>query len=427
MKLESVTMSETADMDFRSTFTPEEPLHPITNAAERRNSPGELSTPLPHQDLAEIRRISLDRQQATSNGSCELKPGCLRLVKIHIYGETTDGLLHCRTQIFPIEASEKYTALSYAWGPPKAEHAIILDSKEHLLPTNLWLFLKTWQRGPRRSQFFSRWLWIDALCIDQANMRERLHQVKAMSRIFKGAEKVLVWLGPRNKMTELEFTHRAARHKVIESSSSRWVIPGISSRSYWSRLWVFQELKANQQRFLMCGDSIMRWSDWSPAMIEDGVDLVAFDEWSFESSDRQVFQPGIRDAPDIASGSDAERMITLCSGLLPKSLWLLMQLAVHLNCYDPRDKVYALLSLAETGAEGIEADYAMPLPQLMCLVLSNVHSESAPQSLHQVSVQCKRLKVLMGLEPDFPWGADEYLTAVGRPDLSWPFLLHYRQ
>lgn len=97
-------------------------------------------------------------------------------------------------------------------------------------------------------------------------------------------------------------------------------------------------------------------------------------------------------------------------------------MAVHLKCYDPRDKVYALLSMAETGAEGIDADYAMPLPQLMCRVLSNVHVDSPPQSLHQISAQCKRLKILMGLRLNYPWDADEYLAAMGL-DLSWPILL----
>jgi hypothetical protein len=82
-----------------------------------------------------------------------------------------------------------------------------------------------------------------------------------------------------------------------------------------------------------------------------------------------------------------------------------------LNCYDPRDKVYALLSMAKSGADGIEADYTMTLPQLMNRVLSNLHSRSPPTSAGDVAIRCARLKAMMGLEPDFPWGADDYLAA----------------
>lgn len=48
-----------------------------------------------------------------------------------------------------------------------------------------------WPRG--RSAF----LWVDAICINQGNMAERSHQVQMMWPIYKSAETVLVWLGPR--------------------------------------------------------------------------------------------------------------------------------------------------------------------------------------------------------------------------------------
>ncbi|KAF2189366.1 hypothetical protein K469DRAFT_524095, partial [Zopfia rhizophila CBS 207.26] len=37
--------------------------------------------------------------------------------------------------------------------------------------------------------------WIDAICINQADMDERMHQVELVRFIFKGTEDVLVWLG----------------------------------------------------------------------------------------------------------------------------------------------------------------------------------------------------------------------------------------
>jgi hypothetical protein len=109
--------------------------------------------------------------------------------------------------------------------------------------------------------------------------------------------------------------------------------------------------------------------------------------------------------------SVAARMVQLCGQSTPTSLWLLLQLTQHLDCYDPHDKVYALLSMAKSGHDGIDADYTMPLPQLMNLVLRNSYSTSQAPSASAVAVRCARLKAMMGLEPEFPWGADDYFAA----------------
>lgn len=38
-------------------------------------------------------------------------------------------------------------------------------------------------------------LWVDALCIDQVHMPERIHQVSIMGRIYGKCDEVYVWLG----------------------------------------------------------------------------------------------------------------------------------------------------------------------------------------------------------------------------------------
>lgn len=69
----------------------------------------------------------------------------------------------------------------------------------------------------------------------------------------------------------------------------------------------------------------MRWSDWTPSIDED-VDITAWEDLpeSDDLSDLQIHHPWIAGPPPIFSGSDAERMLALCSRTLPRSLWLLM-------------------------------------------------------------------------------------------------------
>lgn len=47
-----------------------------------------------------------------------------------------------------------------------------------------------------RDRFIDRVLWIDAICINQADLDERSCQVASMARIYAIASRVLVWLGP---------------------------------------------------------------------------------------------------------------------------------------------------------------------------------------------------------------------------------------
>ena len=125
-----------------------------------------------------------------------LKENHLRLVRI--LPRPADSLICCETRILPVSSADrKHIAVSYVWGPPIAKYAIILDGRIQLLATNLLHFLHVWSTShvTPEDDPHGGWLWVDALCIDQDNFRERMHQVRAMSRIFAGAEEVLVWLG----------------------------------------------------------------------------------------------------------------------------------------------------------------------------------------------------------------------------------------
>ena len=354
----------------------------------------------------------------------------VRLVRI---SESAKGLVLCETRVFSLPKVPGYIAISYAWGPPVAEHAIVLDGRRHLVPTNLWHFLMTWpghynffrsrrasseprqdssalnprshgkSSSARRPHWMPRysWLWIDALSIDQNDMQERNHQVKIMSRIFGGAAEVVVWLGlartePGGRRVSLEVLANAP----LDNDLMNRTLLGICDRVYWTRLWIFQELRSAKHILLMCGDEVIRFAE----LAESLTNLSGYRQT------RGGFST-------LVIHSAAARMVRLCDQKAPTSLWLLLQLTQHLDCYDPHDKVYALLSIAESGHGDIDADYTVPLSELMNRVLSNLYSRSRIPSAGEAAIRCARLKAMMGLEPDFPWGADEYLATERRARL----------
>lgn len=72
-----------------------------------------------------------------------------------------------------VDVAGQYEALSYEWGPPISEmETISIEEKFFAVRPNLYLALEH-----LRLQSDIRVLWIDALCIDQADEKERNHQV----------------------------------------------------------------------------------------------------------------------------------------------------------------------------------------------------------------------------------------------------------
>ncbi|KAH6666810.1 heterokaryon incompatibility protein-domain-containing protein, partial [Halenospora varia] len=91
-----------------------------------------------------------------------------------------------------VETSEvvHYEALSYAWGDPTPVCSIHCNGVDigiaHELATALEYL---------RPQTGKRYLWVDALCINQGDLSEKARQVKNMLRIFEKADSIIAWLG----------------------------------------------------------------------------------------------------------------------------------------------------------------------------------------------------------------------------------------
>ena len=49
----------------------------------------------------------------------------------------------------------------------------------------------------------TRTLWIDALCINQNDERDKTDQVKVMAQIYENASRTLVWLGPTSSCSPI--------------------------------------------------------------------------------------------------------------------------------------------------------------------------------------------------------------------------------
>lgn len=91
------------------------------------------------------------------------------------------------------ESKNQYTALSYTWGeavPIDQQKIVVINGHRLHVRYNLYKFLRSHQ-----NKSTGKYLWADAICIDQSEVKEKNHQVGLMREIYSGAAQVTVWLG----------------------------------------------------------------------------------------------------------------------------------------------------------------------------------------------------------------------------------------
>jgi hypothetical protein len=80
-----------------------------------------------------------------------------------------------------------------------------------------------------------------------------------------------------------------------------------------------------------------------------------------------------------------------------KSLWYLLQDTRDLECTDSRDRVYAILALADSGKEGIKPDYDRPGIDLYNDILRNWYRDSRPRTIEQYLSERDSLPAIFGI------------------------------
>ncbi|KAF2234029.1 hypothetical protein EV356DRAFT_577170 [Viridothelium virens] len=97
--------------------------------------------------------------------------------------------------------NKAYDALSYVWGDSTQRTPIMCDGRRLDITLNLKIALR--QLRLARS---ARMLWIDAISINQDNLKEREDQVTLMKIIYAHANCTIVWLGEAYEGSDIAFS-----------------------------------------------------------------------------------------------------------------------------------------------------------------------------------------------------------------------------
>ncbi|KAM5350261.1 hypothetical protein ACJ41O_006766 [Fusarium nematophilum] len=86
-------------------------------------------------------------------------------------------------------------------------------------------------------------IWVDAVCINQADTKEKSDQVQHMRSVYELADQVLAYLGEEAEDSNLAMAY-IRRPCVSISERLETALQRLWSRPYWRRVWVVQELQA---------------------------------------------------------------------------------------------------------------------------------------------------------------------------------------
>lgn len=275
-------------------------------------------------------------------------------------------------------ADRPYEAISYVWGSNIMGHLIYLDGKVHKITANLSDALRQCRLLDQ-----PRALWADSICIDQADLKEKGHQVALMSRIYSCSQRTLICLGsdPKHQgIAQQAFSILSEANKMIERTfqdanftwginsfpwpdagdalvnDSRWQsLLAMMELDWFRRGWVVQEVALGREALILWAGFDLPWSIlskcelWYYYRVRTSFDHANSVGWSLpmlfdqayahqRHSEIETFREHRLEHSSILNILDAARSLTLS---------------------DPRDRIYAFtaLPLLKQPVPALEPDY----------------------------------------------------------------------
>lgn len=278
---------------------------------------------------------------------------------------------------------DDYTAMSYAWGYQHPRRGVFSKNGMALdISQNLEALLQYVVKHRREE-----WIWIDALCINQASMSERSSQVSIMRDIYARAALVCAWLpnhqspgyhgiSPENGASSIEeyvglFQQASSgvesaatkiRERRLEMREARWGLDALFEEAWFMRVWPIQEVVTAKRVLFAWENEHIEWE--TMVAFARGLELhglralVRSGMYRGSQSNRSPGQVpiGFNNLLFLADMRDRFRRV----GVLVLSETLLS--TIRFSATEPHDRIFALLGLCQSGS--IESDYGLSVEEV---------------------------------------------------------------
>ncbi|KAI0849615.1 hypothetical protein F5Y00DRAFT_261400 [Daldinia vernicosa] len=282
-------------------------------------------------------------------------------------GESRNPLTGMIFECSSIEDSGPYRTLSYEWGPNNTatRHRLWTADGFMGLGDSLNAALRR-----LRHKTSPTVLWVDAICIDQANEDEKAKQIRMLPRIFQTATRTMAFLGSSTQSdSAIETLLQITAKEAYDSASGNNWPEGLSpvplswaerstprlddpiwrsiakffESTWFRRVWIVQEVVISPRISIVCGNWTVNWNDIYRAM-----DLVEQEQGSSLGAWSSSWQPFMTLSYLRVHEAYHQRY----------ELLTLLDTFRHVDSTLRRDRYFALLGLAYDGNEKeFEPDY----------------------------------------------------------------------
>ncbi|KAF4440036.1 hypothetical protein F53441_12407 [Fusarium austroafricanum] len=361
--------------------------------------------------------------EASSLGSTER---AMKKVNNHNFGNLP--LFDCA--LADSESTRPYEALSYVWGSENKPRSISIDGCDLPIGENLYAAL-----SHLRDRSIERTIWIDAICINQRDPKEKGQQVQSMAKIYTKASRVIVWLGGATPDSgqALEEIRIAAEQRMKPSptkpSINESAILRLLEGPWFQRIWVLQEVAAARHVLIKCG----------PTEIDGYAFCSGLSALNLSYETRLDLRPLIRSVsylirgavfrPRCATGRSGRFSLDICP------LGELVDMYHTRKATERRDKVYALLGMSsdDPSIAGLSANYEISWGQLFQRLVNFFSEQVSADTWDDKEIAVIRgkgcvLGQVSSVERDIDWEDRQHVgitwknaSGYGGPDSPWTF------
>lgn len=280
----------------------------------------------------------------------------------------------------------EYHALSYVWGSPICDQPALCNGQRLMITQSLQLALLRLLHD-----YAGQYLWVDAVCINQADPQDKSAQVRRMSTIYREAAAVIVWLEEEDGETgagielltnlckafpscngddirslyldhsllpdpyELDKSGQLERLGIpSDTASAPWQAAAkILDAAWFGRRWVLQEVTSSRKCRFRIGSH-----ETTPEIILGGAYRIA------------TF-PEFKHALNQHQRKHCDRVESIVQLLrAQQSSWLhesLADICLETSSFessDPRDRIFAIVGCLDGFPEHL-IDYTKTLPEVL--------------------------------------------------------------
>jgi hypothetical protein len=300
-----------------------------------------------------------------------------------------------------LEKAPRYDAISYTWDNQEMDQSLQLHKGIIRTTKNVVHIV-----SKRASWMQARYLWIDAICIDQSNIPEKQSQIRKMRDIYTSAKRTIAWISyepiPFYDMWLLSLSNETSRSSIrttlvqliaVVNDSAVHTIQHIIekkkkflSQKYWSRGWIVQEFALAHEVHIMYGGHFLSLDDLRsfllPQPLVTSIELTGpLIKECKNGTEIKLYMN--KDGAPINVVKEPQSTIQtllfardLISVKKYASLSTVLSISTHFDTFSPHDKVYSVLGMLEAEWYKLQPDYTIPIDDLYLKVAQILSDKS---------------------------------------------------